>query len=40
MMVQVITFGVVAVDCSEVVDTFVLGGDFVVVVVEVELVMG
>ena len=40
MMVQVITFGVVEVDCSEVVDTFVLGGDFVVVVVEVELVMG
>ena len=40
MMVQVITFGVVEVDCSEVVDTFVLGRDFVVVVVEVQLAMG
>ena len=41
MVVIVVCFGVVEVDCLGLTDTFVLGGDFVVVVVvEVELVVG
>ena len=40
MVVAVVCFGVAEVECLGVVDTFMLGGDFVVVVVEVELVVG
>ena len=39
MVVGMVCFGEMEVDCSGVVDTFVLGGDFVVLVVEVELVV-